>query len=71
MVLTNGTKVKFHREACSGAPSSIRCMGTGVPQKGTRQVTTGKPAQASGGLKQRLHALADAAECQQRENRPR
>ncbi|KRZ00651.1 Retrovirus-related Pol polyprotein from transposon 17.6 [Trichinella zimbabwensis] len=63
MVLRDGTRVKFQREACSDAPSSIGCMGTGVPQEETGQVTTGKPAQASEGRRQWLHALADAAEC--------
>ncbi|KRY44996.1 Retrovirus-related Pol polyprotein from transposon 17.6 [Trichinella britovi] len=63
MVLRNGTRVKFQREACSHTPPSIKCMGTGVPQKGTGQVTTGKPTQASEGCAQRLYALADAAEC--------
>ncbi|KRX54278.1 Retrovirus-related Pol polyprotein from transposon 17.6 [Trichinella sp. T9] len=48
MVLRDGTRVKFQREACSDAPSSIGCMGTGVPQKGTGPVTTGKPAKAGG-----------------------
>ncbi|KAL1234522.1 Retrovirus-related Pol polyprotein from transposon gypsy [Trichinella spiralis] len=38
-------------------------MGTGIPQKGTGQVTTDKPTQASEGCGQQLHALADAAEC--------
>ncbi|KRZ48763.1 Retrovirus-related Pol polyprotein from transposon 17.6 [Trichinella nativa] len=63
MVLRDGTRVKFQREACSDSPPSIGCMGTGVPQEGTGQVTTGKPTQASEGCGQRLHALADAAEC--------
>ncbi|KRZ82402.1 Retrovirus-related Pol polyprotein from transposon [Trichinella sp. T8] len=40
MVLRDGTRVKFQQEACSDSPPSIGCMGTGVPQKGTRQVTT-------------------------------
>ncbi|KRZ50459.1 Retrovirus-related Pol polyprotein from transposon 17.6 [Trichinella nativa] len=48
MVLRDGTRVKFQREACSDAPSSIGCMGTGMPQKGTGPVTTGKPAKAAG-----------------------
>ncbi|XP_003369137.1 conserved hypothetical protein [Trichinella spiralis] len=63
MVLRDGTRVKFQREACCDAPFRIGCMGTGVPQEGTGQVTTGKPAQAIEGRGQRLHALADAAEC--------
>ncbi|KRX79159.1 Transposon Ty3-I Gag-Pol polyprotein [Trichinella sp. T6] len=56
MVLRDGTRVKFQREACSDSPPSIGCMGNGVPQEG-------KPTQASEGCGQRLHALADAAEC--------
>ncbi|KRY33498.1 hypothetical protein T01_1210 [Trichinella spiralis] len=63
LVLRDGTRVKFQREASSDAPSSIGCMGTGIPQKGTGQVTTDKPTQASEGCGQQLHALADAAEC--------
>ncbi|KRX12461.1 Retrovirus-related Pol polyprotein from transposon 17.6, partial [Trichinella nelsoni] len=59
----HGAEHGLQREACSDAQSSIGCMGTSVPQKGTGQVTTGKPAQVSEGTGQRLHALADAAEC--------
>ncbi|KRZ02482.1 Retrovirus-related Pol polyprotein from transposon opus [Trichinella zimbabwensis] len=43
----HGTEHGLRQEACSDAPSSIGCMGTGVPQEITGQVTTGKSAQAS------------------------